>query len=119
LKRINSFSNQLTEGRIDFISHLLSIRTAIPQLDFTIVCVIVVCSRRTVMGQLGRFDLEFQNSTANSRTVLANGVFGIRQEVGQRGFSTLRHIGGKMVYVPSKSQTISIPLCAYIHVQRI
>lgn len=49
------------------------------------------------MGQLGRFYLEFQNSTADSRTVLANGVFGIRQEVGQRGFSTLRHIGGKIV----------------------
>jgi hypothetical protein len=119
LKRINSFSNQLTEGRIDFISHLLSIRTTIPQLDFTIVCVIVVCSRRTVMGQLGRFDLEFQNSTANSRTVLANGVFGIRQEVGQRGFSTLRHIGGKMVYAQQKSNNFNSAMCIHTRTENL
>lgn len=119
MKRINSFSNQLTEGRIDFISHLLSIRTTIPQLDFTIVCVIVVCSRRTVMGQLGRFDLEFQNSTADSRTVLANGVFGIRQEVGQRGFSTLRHIGGKMVYAQQKSNNFNSAMCIYTRTENL
>lgn len=57
-----------------------AICAAIPQLD-----VATVCPPRVVGG----LELEFEYPTTDSRSVRANGIFGIGQEVGQSGFSTL------------------------------